>query len=125
MNELPTASSRQEVQLQDLQQCVDQWIHEVGGGYFSVLTNTVILSEELGELARLSARRFGEQTFKRAEDEARAEEDWAAELADVLFVLTCLANQTGVDLTSAFEAGMHKRYTRDANRFGTSSDQRS
>lgn len=102
--------------LSPLQASVDSWIRTTGIRYFSELTNVAVLAEETGEVARLAARRFGEQSFKRASDEASVEVDWADELADVLFVLTCLANQTGVDLTEAFARGMEKRTRRDADR---------
>lgn len=102
--------------LAPLQQTVDAWIKETGIRYFNELTNTAILTEEVGELARLSARIYGEQSFKREADKASAKEDWADELSDVLFVLTCLANQTGVDLTGAFARGMDKRTNRDRDR---------
>lgn len=105
-----------QVDLTLLQQAVDEWIKAKGVRYFSELTNTAILAEEVGEVARLSARRFGEQSFKSPEQEASAEQDWADELADVLFVLVCLANQTGVDLSAAFQKGMDKRNGRDATR---------
>ncbi len=100
----------------ELQDVVDEWIQDTGVRYFSELTNTAILAEEVGEVARLAARRYGEQSFKTAEAAGSAEADWADELSDVLFVLTCLANQTGVDLTEAFAKGMAKRNTRDADR---------
>jgi len=102
--------------LAPLQQTVDTWIQETGIRYFNELTNTAILAEEVGELARLSARIYGEQSFKRASDKASAKTDWADELSDVLFVLTCLANQTGIDLTEAFARGMEKRTNRDTDR---------
>jgi len=102
--------------LAPLQQTVDAWISTTGIRYFNELTNTAILAEEVGELARLSARIYGEQSFKRDADKASAKTDWADELSDVLFVLTCLANQTGVDLTDAFARGMEKRTDRDADR---------
>ena len=102
--------------MQPLQRCVDAWVTTTGIRYFDALTNTAILAEEVGEVARLSARLYGEQSFKRSADEASAPTDWAEELSDVLFVLTCLANQTGVDLTAAFARGMHKRSARDAQR---------
>ena len=102
--------------LAELQAVVDDWIHTTGIRYFSELTNTAVLAEEVGEVARLSARLYGEQSFKRAADEASAKTDWADELSDVLFVLTCLANQTGVDLTEAFRKGMAKRTRRDGER---------
>jgi NTP pyrophosphatase (non-canonical NTP hydrolase) len=102
--------------LSPLQQTVDAWIKSTGIRYFDELTNTAILAEEVGELARLSARIYGEQSFKRERDKASAKTDWADELSDVLFVLTCLANQTGVDLSDAFARGMDKRTNRDADR---------
>ena len=93
------------------------WIEEVGKRYFSELTNTAILAEEVGEVARLAARLFGDQSFKNPDDAARAREhDWMDELGDVLFVLTCLANQTGVDLSTAWSRGMRKRTERDRER---------
>lgn len=96
-----------------MQSEVDRWIKEVGKGYFSELTNTAVLMEEVGEVARLMARIYGEQTFKASEQNR----DLADELADVLWVLTCLANQTGVNLTEAFRKNMQKKSTRDQNRF--------
>ena len=102
--------------LAQLQATVDDWIATTGVRYFSELTNTAVLAEEVGEVARLSARLYGEQSFKRESDEASAKADWADELSDVLFVLTCLANQTGVDLTEAFRKGMEKRTRRDGDR---------
>jgi len=97
--------------LASCQQEVDRWIRTVGVRYFSELTNTVLLMEEVGELARIMARRFGDQSFKTGE-----ESDPGEEMADILFVLVCLANQTGVDLDAAFTAGMEKRTTRDRHR---------
>ena len=105
-----------EVSLEALQRSVDAWITTTGVRYFNELTNTAILAEETGEVARRAARMFGEQSFKRESDAASAKTDWADELADVLFVVTCLANQTGVDLTEAFARGMAKRNARDAER---------
>jgi len=102
--------------LSNLQATVDAWIRDTGVRYFSELTNTAVLAEEVGEVARLSARIYGEQSFKRPEDAASAKTNWADELSDVLFVLTCLANQTGVDLSDAFARGMAKRTSRDADR---------
>lgn len=97
-----------------LQQQVDAWIREVGKGYFSVLTNTALLMEEVGELARLLARHYGDQTFKPGEDPSP--HALAEEMADVLFVLTCLANQTGVDLAEAFTQKLAKKTQRDRER---------
>lgn len=97
--------------LPELQERVDQWIKEYGVRYFSELTNTAILMEEVGELARLMARKFGDQSFK---DNEKSE--LADEMADVLWVLTCLANQTGVNLEEAMEKNFQKKTSRDANR---------
>jgi len=102
--------------IQDAQQTVDRWIRTVGVRYFSELTNTAILMEEVGEVARLMARLYGEQSFKTPTAEAGAREDLADEMADVLFVLICLANQTGVDLTEAFQKNLAKKTQRDAER---------
>lgn len=98
------------------QQTVDQWINTIGIRYYNELTNTAILAEETGEVARLMARIYGEQSFKSKEKEATAKEDLADEMADVLFVLICLANQTGVDLTEALEKNLKKKSIRDAKR---------
>ena len=98
--------------IHEAQNQVDQWIQKVGVRYFSELTNTAILMEEVGELARIMARKFGDQSSKPTDKE----EDMADEMADVLFVLICLANQTGVDLTQALEKNMLKKYQRDALR---------
>ncbi len=102
--------------IKDAQQTVDDWINTIGVRYYSELTNTAILMEEVGEMARLLARLYGEQSFKRKEDELTAKEDLAAEMADVLFVLICLANQTGVDLTTALKKSLDKKTKRDAKR---------
>ena len=98
--------------LADHQKGVDEWIRTIGVRYFSELTNTAILMEEVGELARLMARQFGDQSFK--DDEG--ERDLGLEMADILFVLLCLANQTGVDLEKAFAAAMDKKTARDRER---------
>lgn len=97
--------------LRPLQQQVDNWIRTVGVRYYSELTNMAILTEEVGEVARIMARRYGDQSSKKTDDH-----DLAEELADVLFVVLCLANQTGVDLQTAFDKGMEKRTKRDADR---------
>jgi len=102
--------------LQQAQERVDAWIHSTGIRYFNELTNTAILTEEVGEVARLMARLYGEQSFKRPEQAETAREELADELADVLFVLLCLANQTGVDLTRALEHNLRKKDERDAER---------
>ena len=98
--------------LQEVQSSVDQWIRSYGQRYFNELTNTALLMEEVGELARLMARQYGEQSFKPAETGKELSE----EMADILFVLVCLANQTGVDLTSAFESTLAKKTERDWDR---------
>ncbi|NBV13792.1 MAG: pyrophosphatase [Sphingobacteriia bacterium] len=98
--------------LSDAQLEVDKWIKTIGVRYFSELTNMAILTEEVGEVARLIARQYGDQSFKGKEANA----DLGDELADVLFVLICLANQTGTNLTEAFHKGMEKRTLRDASR---------
>jgi NTP pyrophosphatase (non-canonical NTP hydrolase) len=100
------------MELSALQQEVDRWIKEVGVRYFNELTNTAVLMEEVGELARIMARKYGEQSFKAGEDDSKL----ADEMADVLFVLVCLANQTGVDLTVAVRKNLEKKTKRDADR---------
>jgi NTP pyrophosphatase (non-canonical NTP hydrolase) len=100
--------------IQEAQKAVDNWINTVGIRYYNELTNTAILTEEVGEVARLMARIYGEQSFKRKEDEATAKEDLADEMADVLFVLVCLANQTGIDLDEALIKNLEKKSIRDA-----------
>ena len=100
------------MELSALQQEVDRWIKEVGVRYFNELTNTAVLMEEVGELARIMARKYGEQSFKAGEDDTKL----ADEMADVLFVLVCLANQTGVDLTDAVRKNLEKKTNRDADR---------
>ena len=98
--------------IEQAQQQVDQWIKTVGVRYFSELTNMAILTEEVGELARLMARQYGDQSFKES-DKGRELGD---EIADVLWVLLCIANQTGVDLTQAFARNLEKKNSRDATR---------
>jgi NTP pyrophosphatase (non-canonical NTP hydrolase) len=98
--------------LQEAQQQVDQWIKSTGVRYFSELTNMAMLTEEVGEVARIMARRYGEQSEK----ESDKDKDLADEMADVLWVLICLANQTGVDLTEAFKKNMEKKTLRDKDR---------
>lgn len=98
--------------LQQAQQQVDGWIRTVGVRYFSELTNMAILTEEVGELARIMARTYGDQSFK----ESDKEKNMADEMADVLWVLICLANQTGVDLTQALQKNFEKKNIRDAER---------
>jgi NTP pyrophosphatase (non-canonical NTP hydrolase) len=98
--------------IENAQQQVDQWIKEVGVRYFSELTNTAMLMEEVGEVARIMARKYGDQSFKESEKDI----DLADEMADVLFVLICLANQTGINLTEALQQNLEKKYTRDKDR---------
>ncbi|AHF15653.1 nucleotide pyrophosphohydrolase [Niabella soli] len=102
--------------LQAAQEAVDQWIKTVGVRYFSELTNMAILTEEMGELSRHMARIYGDQSYRKAEDENNAKTLMADEMADVLWVLLCLANQTGVDLTAALEKNFEKKDIRDASR---------
>ncbi len=97
--------------LQEAQNTVDQWIKEYGVRYFSELTNMAILTEEVGELARVMARTYGDQSFKAGEKANISEE-----IADIFWVLCCLANQTGVDLTAAFQASLQKKTERDKER---------
>lgn len=99
--------------IEEAQKAVDNWINTIGGKYFSELTNMALLTEETGELARIIARVYGEQVAK----EGDLKKNLADEMADVLWVLICLANQTGVDLTSAFKANLEKKTVRDRNRF--------
>lgn len=98
--------------LKEAQSKVDTWIKTVGVRYFSELTNTAILMEEVGEVARIMARTYGDQSFKKAD----LAKDLGDEMADVLFVLICLANQTGIDLTEALEKNLEKKTVRDADR---------
>lgn len=102
--------------LQEAQQQVDEWINTIGIRYYNELTNTAILMEEVGEVARLMARIYGEQSFKTPEQEATAKSDLAEEMGDVLFVLLCLANQAGVDLGDSLTQIMQKRTKRDKER---------
>lgn len=102
--------------LQQAQSTVDEWINTIGIRYYDQLTNTAILMEEVGEVARLMARLYGEQSFKLPEQAASAPQDLADEMADVLFVLICLANQCGVDLTTALANNLAKKTQRDAAR---------
>ncbi len=97
--------------IEEAQRTVDEWIRTYGVRYFSELTNMACLTEEVGELARVMARRYGDQSFKAGEPT-----DPAEEMADVLWVLLCLANQTGVDLTEAFRRSLEKKTRRDATR---------
>lgn len=100
------------MELSEAQKLVDNWIKTTGIRYFNELTNTAILMEEVGEVARIMARQYGEQSFKKSDTEVNL----ADEMADVLFVLICLANQTGIDLTEALQKNMEKKSIRDADR---------
>ncbi|MFZ0546198.1 MAG: nucleotide pyrophosphohydrolase [Candidatus Promineifilaceae bacterium] len=98
--------------LAECQGLVDKWVQTIGVRYYSELTNMAVLTEEVGEVARLMSRIYGDQSFKKTEEAY----DLGDELADVFFVLVCIANQTGVDLTAAFERNMEKKTVRDAKR---------
>ena len=98
--------------LQEAQQTINEWITTTGVRYFNELTNMAILTEEVGEVARIIARKYGEQSFK----ESDKDKELADELADVLFVLICIANQTGVNLTEALQKNLVKKTKRDADR---------
>ncbi len=102
----------QHMTLPEAQQTVDTWITTTGVRYFNELTNTAILMEEVGEVARIMSRKYGEQSFKKSDEAV----DLADEMADVLFVLICLANQTGIDLNEAFIKNMEKKTNRDRER---------
>lgn len=103
---------KKEITLSEAQEQVDQWIKTVGVRYFNELTNMTILMEEVGELARIMARTYGEQSFK----ESDKGKDLGDEMADILWVLMCLANQTGVDLTEALRKNLEKKNIRDIDR---------
>ncbi|CAH0221325.1 hypothetical protein SRABI27_02236 [Pedobacter sp. Bi27] len=98
--------------INEAQETVDHWIKTTGIRYFNELTNTAILMEEVGEVARIMARKYGEQSFKKSDEEVNL----ADEMADVMFVLICLANQTGINLTDALEKNLEKKSIRDADR---------
>ena len=98
--------------IQEAQKIIDNWIKEKGVRYFNELTNTTILMEEVGELARIVSRKYGEQSFKEGETDL----DLADEIADVMWVLICIANQTGVDLTEALKKNIDKKNSRDSRR---------
>lgn len=100
-----------EISIRKAQEMVDNWIREYGVRYFSELTNMAVLTEEVGELARIMSRKYGDQSFKAGEPQ-----DPADEMADVLWVLLCLANQTGVDLTEALMKNIEKKTRRDCSR---------
>ncbi len=100
------------ITIRNAQSTVHEWITKYGIRYFNELTNMAILTEEVGEVASVIARKYGDQSFKKGE----SEDDLADELADVLWVLICLANQTGIDLTDAFRSNMEKKTARDGHR---------
>lgn len=101
-----------QIGIKEAQEMVDQWIKKYGVRYFNELTNMAILTEEVGEVARIISRKYGEQSFKESDKKF----DLADEMADVLWVLMCLANQTGVDLNAAFKKNMDKKTKRDKDR---------
>ena len=101
----------EEITIREAQKMVDEWIKTYGVRYFSELTNMAVLTEEVGELARIMARKYGDQSFKEGE-----KQDLGDEMADVLWVLMCLANQTGVDLTEALKKNLEKKTSRDKKR---------
>jgi NTP pyrophosphatase (non-canonical NTP hydrolase) len=103
---------KQNITITEAQQMVDHWIKTVGVRYFSELTNMAILTEEVGELARIMARKYGDQSFKKSDEQY----NMADEMADVLWVLICLANQTDIDLNEAFLKNMEKKTNRDKDR---------
>jgi NTP pyrophosphatase (non-canonical NTP hydrolase) len=109
---LDLSPRRDDPTLRDLQSTTDEWIRTVGVRYFSELTNLAQLTEGVGEVARLISRTYGEQSFK----DSDKDRDLGEEMADVLWVLLCLANQTGVDLTAAFRARLEKKTSRDKDR---------
>ena len=102
------------MEISELQNTVDQWITGTGGGYFSPLTNTAVLAEETGEVARIMARQYGDQVAKPGD-----KSDLADELADVMWVVAAIANQTGIDLTDALNRNIEKKNRRDSHRFTT------
>lgn len=108
----PFENHSEPITLGEAQATVDRWIKDVGVRYFSELTNLAQLVEEVGEVARIMSRTYGEQSFKDSDQDASLKD----ELADVLFVLICLANQTGIDLTEAFQENLRKKTSRDATR---------
>ena len=102
----------EEISIREAQQLIDEWIRTTGVRYFSELTNMAILTEEVGEVARLMSRLYGDQSFKESDQQKNLPD----ELADVLWVLICIANQTGIDLTSALQKNLEKKNSRDARR---------
>lgn len=112
LSDIPTPILQCIMTIQEAQQIVDNWIQEFGVRYFSELTNMAILTEEVGEVARIISRKYGEQSFKESDKTV----DLGDEMADVLFVLICLANQTGIDLEAALKKNLDKKTQRDADR---------
>lgn len=106
-----TTDMADNISIKDAQRIVDEWIKEYGVRYFSELTNMAVLTEEVGEMARIMARKYGDQSFKEGE-----KADLGDEMADVLWVLLCIANQTGTDLTKAFRKNIEKKTSRDRDR---------
>lgn len=104
--------NKQTISISEAQQLVDNWIKTIGVRYFSELTNMAVLTEEVGELARIMARKYGDQSYKKSDEKY----DLGDEMADVLWVLICLANQTGVDLNAAFLKNVEKKSNRDKER---------
>ncbi|TKC13148.1 pyrophosphatase [Pedobacter polaris] len=112
INDLTEKSTSGDLGVREAQSLVDNWIKTTGIRYFNELTNTAILMEEVGEVARIMSRKYGEQSFKKSDEEVNL----ADEMADVLFVLICLANQTGIDLNEALIKNLEKKTIRDADR---------
>ncbi len=104
--------NKQKITLTEAQKMVDEWINTIGVRYFNELTNMAILTEEVGELARIMARKYGDQSFKKSDEKF----ELGDEMADVLWVLICLANQTGIDLNDAFLKNIEKKTVRDKDR---------
>ncbi len=104
------------MKVSELQKTVDQWIRDYGVRYFNELTNMTVLTEEVGELARLMAREYGEQSFKEEKDKNDVKQKIADELSDIIFVVTCLANQMDIDLTKAIQKNLDKKTKRDHQR---------
>lgn len=104
------------MEISELQQQVDNWIQTYGVRYFNETTNMILLTEEVGELAKLIARVYGEQSFKKTEDKHNAQDHIADEIGDILFVLTCLANQMNINLTTVIQSNLIKKTNRDKER---------
>lgn len=102
--------------IKDYQQQVDQWIKKYGVRYFDEKTNMLVLMEEVGELSRLMARKYGEQSFKKKEDADNVDQNIAEEISDIFFVLTCLSNQMGIDITEELKSNFEKKTSRDKTR---------